>query len=140
MNQPDRAGSVSWAWSRWRAVVAVVLLALLVVVLGVSALTPVLRVCEQAEAAAPVCRPLGWDDPVVLLTLVLAAVVGFPGIRRLEVGPGGLAAERDPELLSPRADVNERLERLEQGKVPEWYRETGKDGGGGDDERTAPGA
>lgn len=126
MNEPGRAGrhragSLSWEWSIWRLRVAGGLLGLLVLVLGVSALTPALRVCEQAADAAETCRPLGWEDPVVLMTLVLALGAGFPDLKRLELP--GFAAEREAGL-SQSADLEQRVKQLEGSKIPEWYSET----------------
>lgn len=58
-------------------------------------------------------------------------MIGFPGVRRVRVGADGVEIERDPELLSPNADLEPRAEQLEEGKAPEferWVRETGSGG------------
>ncbi len=94
-----------WAWVKPRArlVAGSTILAVLLVVVWVSSLTPHLRVCEQ------VCRPLGLLDPPVLITAVLALLL--LGVKSIKIGPEGVEMARDK--VRPEEDLSREGDKVD---------------------------
>lgn len=73
----------------------------------VSSLTSHLRVCDTVA-----CRPLEPTDAPIVLTVLLAAGLMLPDLKRFKIGPDGIEAEPDPDRIRADEDLQPQSEQL----------------------------
>lgn len=104
--------------TKWRRGVALATLAVLAVVVAVSAFSDHLHVCRQeaaqtgADAMVELCGPLTATDPVVIVLAVVVAILFAPDAS--EVGLFGLVSwkRRVDETAAAQADLAEKVGEL----------------------------